>query len=66
MRLLTIGEAADQLGVSIAALRKLTDEGRIPFTRLPGGTHRKWTHEQLAEARRRMTIEADELAAEAV
>lgn len=65
MKLFTIGEASDQLGVSIETLRKLTNEGRIPFTRLPGGSHRKWTREQLEEARRRMTVEASEPAAKA-
>jgi excisionase family DNA binding protein len=47
-RLLTIGEAADMLGVSVGGLRKWADEGRVPFMRLPGtGSHRRWTYEQI-------------------
>lgn len=48
MRLLTIGQVATILGVSIAALRKWADAGQIPVTRLPGG-HRRWTLDQIDE-----------------
>lgn len=59
MKLLTIGEVAGMLGVSIGGLRKWCDEGLVPFNRLPGG-HRRWTYEQVAEIKARMLQVAGE------
>ena len=65
-RLLTIGEVATILGVSIAGLRKWADAGQIPVTRLPGG-HRRWSREQVAQIQRQLTGENErEPVAEAV
>lgn len=37
---LSIGQAAEQLGVSPSSLRRWTEEGRIRAKRLPGGARR--------------------------
>ena len=66
MELLTIGQAAKALGLSIPTMRRLADSRKIPFTKLPSG-YRRWTRAQIADARRRMTVEADDsVIAEAV
>lgn len=39
--LLTVGEAAERLGVHPKTLRRWTNAGRIPFIRLPSG-HRRF------------------------
>lgn len=39
-RPLSIGQAAERLGVSPSSLRRWTEEGRIRAKRLPGGARR--------------------------
>lgn len=39
-RLLSVGEAADFLGVSAASLRHWSDEGSVPVLRTPGNQRR--------------------------
>jgi excisionase family DNA binding protein len=39
-RLLSVGEAAEFLGVSSSALRRWSDQGRVPVHRTPGGQRR--------------------------
>jgi excisionase family DNA binding protein len=39
-KLLTIGEAAEFLGVSTASLRRWSDQGLVPVYRTPGGRRR--------------------------
>lgn len=46
--LLTIGEAATIIGVSVDTLRRWANEGRVPCERLPG-CHRRWTRAQIAQ-----------------
>jgi excisionase family DNA binding protein len=39
-KLLSVGEAAEFLGVSTASLRKWSDQGLVPVYRTPGGQRR--------------------------
>jgi excisionase family DNA binding protein len=39
-KLLSVGEAAELLGVSAASLRKWSDQGLVPVYRTPGGQRR--------------------------
>jgi excisionase family DNA binding protein len=39
-RLLSVGEAAEFLGVSATSLRKWSDQGLVPVYRTPGGQRR--------------------------
>jgi excisionase family DNA binding protein len=39
-KLLSVGEAAEFLGVSAASLRKWSDQGLVPVYRTPGGQRR--------------------------
>jgi putative resolvase len=57
IRLFTISQAAKQIGVSVATLRRWADKGLIPVTKLPSG-YRRFSEEQLAEIKRRMVTEA--------
>lgn len=59
MELLTISQAARALGLSAKTLRRLADDGRIPYTRLPSG-YRRWSRIQLAQISRQMTVEPRE------
>ncbi len=53
MRLLTIAEAARELGVHQNTLRRWADAGMIPVTRLPSG-YRRWSQEQIEEIKATM------------
>ena len=53
MRLLTIAEAARELGVHQNTLRRWADAGMIPVTRLPSG-YRRWSREQIEEIKATM------------
>jgi excisionase family DNA binding protein len=39
-KLLSVGEAAEFLGVSTSSLRKWSDQGLVPMYRTPGGQRR--------------------------
>jgi excisionase family DNA binding protein len=39
-RMLTVGEAADYIGVSISSIRKWSDRGLVQAYRTPGGDRR--------------------------
>jgi excisionase family DNA binding protein len=39
-RLLSVGDAAEFLGVSVSALRRWSDQGLVPVHRTPGGQRR--------------------------
>ncbi len=45
-RLLTIGEAANRLGVHQKTLRAWTDKGLVPYVKLPSG-YRRFDPEEL-------------------
>ena len=53
--LLTIGQAAARLGVSIATLRAWADKGWIKVVRLPSG-FRRFTVEEVERKRREMGL----------
>jgi len=53
MRLLTIAEASRELGVHQNTLRRWSDAGLIPVTRLPSG-YRRWSPEQIEEIKTTM------------
>ena len=48
--LLTIGEAARMLGVSVDTIRRWSDSGRIPAVVLPSG-HRRYRAEDIRNLR---------------
>lgn len=52
-KLLTISQAARQIGVSIQTLRRWADRGLVPVTKLPSG-YRRFTPDQIATIKRRM------------
>ena len=53
MKLLTISEAARELGVHPNTLRGWVDRGLVPAVRLPSG-HRRFEPEQIERIRREM------------
>ena len=55
-KLLTIGEAAKQLGVSVATLRIWADKGYVKAVKLTSG-YRRFTEEEISRRRREMGIE---------
>jgi DNA-binding transcriptional MerR regulator len=56
MALLTISQAAAEVGVNPKTLRSWADKGLVPVTMLPSG-YRRWSPEQIAEIKRRMVVE---------
>ncbi len=52
-RLLSIGKAAERLGVSVGTLRAWADKGLIHTIRLPSG-YRRFTRSEIDEKRRQM------------
>ena len=61
MRMLTITEAARELGVHQNTLRRWADAGLIPVTRLPSG-YRRWSPEQIEQIKETM-LDSKETAA---
>jgi DNA-binding transcriptional MerR regulator len=55
--MLTIKEAAAEIGVYPATLRKWADRGLVPVTRLPSG-YRRWTRQQIEEIKAGMHRES--------
>lgn len=45
-QLLSIGEAANRLGISVDTLRRWSNEGRVPAVTLPSG-HRRFRLEDI-------------------
>jgi len=58
MRLLTITQAAAQLGVHPNTLRRWADQGIVPVTKLPSG-YRRWSAEQIEQIRREVITTED-------
>ncbi len=58
VKLLTISQAAAQLGVHQNTLRSWVDKGLVPATRLPSG-YRRFTLAQLEEIKQRMRLEGN-------
>ena len=52
-KMLTISEAARQIGVSAKTLRAWADKRLVPHVRLPSG-YRRFTPAQIEETRRKM------------
>ena len=52
-RLLSIGKAAERLGVSVGTLRAWADKGLVHTIRLPSG-YRRFTRSEIDEKRRQM------------
>lgn len=46
-KLLSISQAAKQLGVSDSTLRRMADEGQIEHIRLPRGGYRRFTQDEI-------------------
>ena len=57
-KLLSIGEAAERLGVSVGTLRSWADKGLVKTIRLPSG-YRRFLHEDIEELRREMGYEGE-------
>jgi excisionase family DNA binding protein len=57
-RLLTIGQAAARLGVSVATLRAWADKGLVSVVRLPSG-YRRFTPAEIAARRREMGLDGE-------
>ena len=55
-KLLSIGEAAAQLGISVKTLRAWADKGYVKAVRFPTG-YRRFTQEEIARKRREMGLE---------
>lgn len=55
-KLLSIGKAAELLGVSVGTLRAWADKGLVHAIRLPSG-YRRFTREEIDEMRRQMGYE---------
>jgi excisionase family DNA binding protein len=55
-RLISIGKAAELLGVSVGTLRAWADKGLVHTIRLPSG-YRRFTKGEIDEMRRRMGYE---------
>lgn len=55
-KLLSIGKAAELLGVSVGTLRAWADKGLVHAIRLPSG-YRRFTREEIEERRRQMGYE---------
>ena len=55
-KLLSIGKAAELLGVSVGTLRAWADKGLVHVIRLPSG-YRRFTREEIGEMRRQMGYE---------
>ncbi len=52
-RLLTLGEAAERLGVHENTMRKWADQGIVPAVRRPGG-HRRFELKVIEEKRKEL------------
>jgi excisionase family DNA binding protein len=57
-KLLTIGQAAARLGVSVATLRAWADKGLVKTVRLPSG-YRRFTPTEIAARRREMGLDGE-------
>lgn len=55
MRLLTIKQAAAELGVHPNTLRRWADNGTVPVTKLPSG-YRRWSAEQIAQIKQNIYV----------
>ena len=62
VRLLTITQAASELGVHPNTLRKWVDRGMVPATVLPSG-YRRFSPEQIEQIKRQMLEGKDKAAA---
>jgi excisionase family DNA binding protein len=56
---LSIGEAADELGVSVATLRRWADAGTVPMIQLPSG-YRRFRPQDIERLRQQMGFPADD------
>lgn len=56
VKLHTISQAARQIGVSAATLRRWANDGKIPVTVLPSG-YRRFSDQQIEAIRRQITRE---------
>ncbi len=54
-KLLTVKEAAQQIGISPNTLRKWSDEGDMPTVRLPSG-HRRYDPAEIQRKRRELGL----------
>lgn len=61
--LLLIRDAAAQLGVSVATLRRWADAGKVPAARMPSG-HRRFRAADVAKLRREFGLDEAEPGAE--
>jgi excisionase family DNA binding protein len=52
-KLLTLGEAAERLGVHANTMRKWADQGIVPAVRRPGG-HRRFEPQVIEEKRKEL------------
>ena len=55
-KLLSIGQAAERLGVSVGTLRSWADKGLVKMIRLPSG-YRRFTEDEIDRIRREMGFE---------
>jgi excisionase family DNA binding protein len=58
VKLLTIKQAAEALGVHPNTLRRWADQGTIPVTKLPSG-YRRWTPAQIEQIRQDVFVTED-------
>lgn len=56
VKMLTISEAAAQLGVHANTLRGWADRGLVPVVRLPGSNYRRWTQAQVDAIKQQMGL----------
>lgn len=57
--LLLIADAATQLGISVATLRRWADADKVPSARMPSG-HRRFRAADIARLRREFGLDTDE------
>lgn len=53
-RLLTISEAAKELGIHRDTLRKWANKGTVPHYKLPGSGYNRFSREQIEDIKREM------------
>lgn len=63
-KMITLTDAAKQLGVAPNTLRSWTDKGLVPCVRLPSG-YRRFTRTMLEQIRVNMGLEREQAPAEA-